>query len=396
MKAALFASKEHNSWHCMKQRCLNPDNNAYHRYGGAGISVCPEWVDSFETFLRDVGPAPSKHHSLDRIDSTGNYNPSNCRWATPREQADNRSTTIRVKYNGEMRSLTPLCREIGVDFQIIRPLLRKNKSKDFLDALDLYRRHHSPLKMASARVLRQDKWHNTSLIEITGPVGKRCKNLVGKRYGKVVVVQMLGVTSYKCPVVECDCDCGRKGLRRLGWSLRDGYGHSCGCEPDRWDWDRGTRTHGMSHTNEYKIWVGIVGRCTNEKDKSYAEYGGRGITIDARWRESFEAFYRDIGPRPSKKHQVNRIDNDGPYSKANCEWASQKEQANNTRRTVFVEYDGKTEALTLLCERLGLDQLTVRRRINRGTTGPDLFLPTRKNKKCLPVHILSSVLDGDD
>lgn len=91
--------REYNSWSQMLRRCLNSEDKSYPSYGGRGIKVCERWLD-FDNFLDDMGNKPSLLHSIDRIKNDGNYEPSNCRWATVREQARNRRTSRMLELNG--------------------------------------------------------------------------------------------------------------------------------------------------------------------------------------------------------------------------------------------------------------------------------------------------------
>ena len=103
-------------WTSMKTRCLNPLSDGFLRYGGQGVKICDRWRGDFgfDNFLADMGERPSLLHSIDRIDSAGSYEPSNCRWATAKEQVSNRRNTYRVEFNGECRPLTQWCELLGL------------------------------------------------------------------------------------------------------------------------------------------------------------------------------------------------------------------------------------------------------------------------------------------
>lgn len=118
-KHGLSYSDEHAIWGGMKDRCYNPNSSSYRNYGHRGIKICPRWKDSFEMFYIDMGSRPSKKHSIDRIDPNGNYEPTNCRWATTGEQANNRRSSLRIYFEGENFSIRELSDRYGVPYDTI-------------------------------------------------------------------------------------------------------------------------------------------------------------------------------------------------------------------------------------------------------------------------------------
>jgi hypothetical protein len=98
----------------MKQRCYNPKHVGYGNYGGRGITICDEWLNSFSRFYEDIGPRPSLDHEIDRIDNDGNYEPSNCRWAVPEQQTLNRRGNRRIEYGGKRLTVVEWARRCGM------------------------------------------------------------------------------------------------------------------------------------------------------------------------------------------------------------------------------------------------------------------------------------------
>lgn len=112
-------TKEYKTWLGIKARCNNPNEDSYQRYGGRGIRVCDKWMHSYEQFLNDMGRAPSKDFSIERIDRDGNYEPSNCKWATDIEQANNKSINRIIEFKGKSMTVSQWARCLGIDAKLI-------------------------------------------------------------------------------------------------------------------------------------------------------------------------------------------------------------------------------------------------------------------------------------
>lgn len=118
-------SPERQVWKAMKERCLYPKHKSYPFYGGRGIRVCEEWVNSFDQFIADMGPRPSLGHSIDRIDNNGHYEPGNCRWADRRTQMGNRSTALKITFGGRTMCRAAWARELGIHSYTLKHRLKR-------------------------------------------------------------------------------------------------------------------------------------------------------------------------------------------------------------------------------------------------------------------------------
>jgi hypothetical protein len=152
----------------------------------------------------------------------------------------------------------------------------------------------------------------------------------------------------------CQCDCGTtKSVSQNG--LRKGTTRSCGCKSVK---------HGLSGRIEFRAWTKMRARCECKTDAAYCIYGERGIKVCERWCQ-FENFLSDMGPRPSNKHSVDRIDNDGDYEPLNCRWATKKDQARNRRNTRYAIIGGTRKPIIEWCDERGMPYRTVIARIDR-------------------------------
>ena len=200
---------------------------------------------------------------------------------------------------------------------------------------------------------------------------------LGKRFYRWTILEFVGrdkdgtSDSNRGLVAKCRCTCGTEREVPLSRVVQ-GNSQSCGC----YKWEVLTR-HGHAGNNlngprkrkravEYSVWAQMIARCENPNNAGYHLYGGRGITVCFRWRESFSDFLSDMGHRPNNKYSIERINNNGPYSPENCKWALVREQNSNTRRNKFLILDGKRFHLAEWGRRTGFSTHAIQNRLRLG------------------------------
>lgn len=166
------------------------------------------------------------------------------------------------------------------------------------------------------------------------PVGAQRRDLTGQRFGRLTVLSHSHATPNGQQFWFCRCDCGTNVVRPAGYLPRvcKSGEQSCGCSMREETIKRNTK-HGHYRDLTYSSWCAMKRRCSSPKHPAYSEYGGRGIKVCDRWRDSFEAFLADMGERPSKRHSIDRVNVNGDYEPSNCRWTTMREQARNSRRT---------------------------------------------------------------
>ena len=192
---------------------------------------------------------------------------------------------------------------------------------------------------------------------------------VGQRFGRLTILELTNRrnrSGKSITAVVCECDCGT--IKSYDQSnVTKGHTNSCGClRKEVAAAKKPGLKHGMHKSSEYKSWVAMRERCYRDTHIHFRNYGGRGITVCKRWRDSFEAFYEDMGPKPFPGASIERIDNEGDYGPGNCRWETARNQANNRRNNVIVTYRGQQMTMAQAARASGVNYSTLRERRRSG------------------------------
>lgn len=185
----------------------------------------------------------------------------------------------------------------------------------------------------------------------------RIKDLTGQRFGLLVALEIDDAESenHKRIYWKCMCDCGKMNSVVMD-SLSNGRTRSCGCL-------KGTQK--TSYGRPYSIWEHMRGRCLNENNTNFANYGGRGISVTGKWK-TFKGFWEDMKDGYRDDLTLDRIDVNGNYEKGNCRWATMKEQGNNRRDTIYYIIDGEKMCQSDVIEKFSIPITTLYKRIKNG------------------------------
>lgn len=208
-------------------------------------------------------------------------------------------------------------------------------------------------------------------------------DLVGQRFGKLVVLEFSHIDKNGGSVWLCQCDCGNTKVVSAA-NLRSGYSQSCGCmRRDQ------LAVHSESRTRLYGIWAAMKARCSNPNNNRYYIYGAKGIQVCKEWESNFTAF-RDWAYTSGYRDDltIDRIDNDKGYSPDNCRWATYKAQGNNRSTNTKLTYMGETHTLTEWAEKLGMDYhtLLMRYHYRKWSIKDTLTTPVKESERLLELN----------
>ena len=205
------------------------------------------------------------------------------------------------------------------------------------------------------------------------------QDITGQKFDKLLVISKSH--SNNGVFWLCKCDCGNSKIVFSG-HLKGNGPKSCGCVRKKKSIIIDGASEGFTKHDLYQTWVDINHRCYSKKDKAYKNYGGRGIIMCDSWRNSIKCFIEDMGNKPTPDHSIDRIENNGNYTKENCKWSTSTEQNNNRRDTSdrFI-VNGIAKTINEWEIQMNLSGKTIRSRIIRGWSEEDAILTPARARK---------------
>lgn len=203
--------------------------------------------------------------------------------------------------------------------------------------------------------------------------------MTGQKFNRLLVIGFDHKNGSRKCFWKCRCDCGNTAVVD-GTHLRMGVVGSCGC----YHLDRASEantTHGMTGSKIHRAWKNMIQRCTNPHNGHWADYGGRGITVCDAWKDSFQAFYKDVGDPPTPDHEIDRKDNNLGYMPDNVRWATLTEQTRNRRTTINVTIGGIEHNLQEACNKFGVNYFAAYHAIIRKGVNADTIFKQEEVSK---------------
>lgn len=198
-------------------------------------------------------------------------------------------------------------------------------------------------------------------------------DITGQRFGRLVAVSPVTPITPGNYRWTFACDCGGTAVTTVA-CVRNGGTKSCGCLYR----ETRPRVTVNSRSPEHRAWAAMKQRCYNPKSSEWGRYGARGIGVCERWRNSFSAFFGDMGQRPSPRHSLDRWpDPDGDYRPGNCQWSTAAEQQRHRRDAVYLTHSGRTMHLDEWAAELGISRGTISVRLARGKTAAEALATPR-------------------
>lgn len=212
------------------------------------------------------------------------------------------------------------------------------------------------------------------------------KDLSGLKFGRLTVLSL--ASRKNASTWLCRCDCGTERVIR-GTNFTSGSTKSCGCLSTETRSKLGSSHRRMTSipkasevfSSEYRAWISMRDRCSNPANKSFHNYGGRGIQVCERWQNSFDSFLEDMGPKAEANLSLDRINGSSDYSPENCRWTTNKVQMNNVRYNVKVTIDGETNTVAYWCEFFGIARNTYECRVMKGESPQSAFKRPVRHKR---------------